>query len=295
MRAQRQRWMLPSNAGPIQSLNLVRHAHLVFLRLTLSSPGQHDMNALILAAGYGSRLAGVQAPKPLVEVAGICLLEWSVRQMAAAGITRAVIVTGHRADEIEARLPGIGQATGVTLEPCRMADWSRPNGHSVIAGAARISGNYLLVMADHLFSATLLQQLVKDFDRLGGAALAIDCRVDGPAIDPADATWVRRRANGTIAQIGKHLTTFDSVDCGAFIATPDLARAIAAAIADGASGSLSEGMQRLSDQGLAETVDVTGAAWIDVDDPAMLALAEAMAPAMLPLGVSSPATHRVAA
>lgn len=253
------------------------------------------MNAVILAAGYGSRLAGMKAPKPLVEVGGVSLLEWSVRRLAAAGITRAVIVTGHCADEIEARLPGISAVTGVVLEPCRLADWSRPNGHSVIAGASRISGNYLLVMADHLFSATMLQQIVTGIDRIGGAALAIDRRVDGPAIDPADATWVRCRANGNIVKIGKHLDRYDAVDCGAFIATPDLAEAIAGAIAGGASGSLSEGMQRLADNGLAETVDVTGEAWIDVDDPAMLAMAEAMAPAMLPLSAAKPIAHRVAA
>ncbi len=253
------------------------------------------MNAVILAAGYGSRLSELQAPKPLVEVAGVSLLEWSVRQMAAAGITRAVIVTGHRADEIEARLPSIAGLTGVALEPCRLADWSRPNGHSVIAGASRISGNYLLVMADHLFSAAVLQRLITGFDRRGGAALAIDRRVDGPAIDPADATWVRCRANGHIAQIGKHLTRYDAVDCGAFIATPDLAQAIAAAIASGAGGSLSDGMQRLADDDLAETVDVTGEHWIDVDEPAMLALAETMAPAFLPIGENGQMSHRVAA
>lgn len=253
------------------------------------------MNAVILAAGYGSRLSGMQSPKPLVEVAGVSLLEWSVRQLATAGVTRAVIVTGHCADEVEARLPGISAATGVVLEACRLADWSRPNGHSVIAGASRINGNYLLVMADHLFSAALLEQLVASFDRSGGAALAIDSRIDSPAIDPADATWVRCRANGSIAQIGKHLARYDAVDCGAFIATPDLAQAIAEAIAGGASGSLSEGMQRLADRGLAETVDVTGKPWIDVDDPAMLALAEAMAPGMLPLSATKSISHRVAA
>ncbi len=253
------------------------------------------MNAVILAAGYGSRLSGMQAPKPLVEVGDVSLLEWSVRQMAAAGITRTVVVTGHRANEIEARLPGICAMTGVVLEPCRLADWSRPNGHSVIAGASRITGNYLLVMADHLFSAPLLQQLVAGFDRKVGAALAIDRRIDGPTIDPADATWVQCRADGSIEKIGKHLARYDAVDCGAFIVTPDLAKAIAEAIAGGASGSLSEGMQRLADDGLAETVDVTGEPWIDVDDRAMLALAEAMVPAMLPLGAAKSISNWVAA
>ena len=248
------------------------------------------MNALILAAGYGSRIAALAAPKPLVTVAGVSLLEWSVRQAALAGITHAVVATGHRASEIEARLPGIAYRTGVSLEACRVADCSQPNGHSVLAGAARISGNYLLMMADHIFAAGLLRRLVQDMPRTRGAALAIDRDVTGPLIDPADATWVRRRANGRIALIGKHLTRYDAVDCGAFIATPELAEAIAEVVAEGAAGSLSEGMQRLADRGAADTVDVTGHAWIDVDEPGMLALAERMAPAFLPV----PATPRKA-
>ncbi|MEQ5788202.1 NTP transferase domain-containing protein [Erythrobacter sp. NFXS35] len=245
------------------------------------------MNALILAAGYGSRLAALGAPKPLVTVAGVSLLEWSVRQAASVGVRHAVVVTGHRAADIEARLPGIAYRTGVTIEACRVADWSRPNGYSVLAGAARIEGNYLLMMADHLLSAGLLEVLAQDMHRPHGAALAIDRNVVGPAIDPGDATWVSRRADGHIAAIGKQLACYDAVDCGAFIATPDLARAIVAAMAGGAAGSLSQGMQRLADNGMAATVDVTGHWWIDVDDPHMLALAERMAPLFMPAGADS--------
>lgn len=252
------------------------------------------MNALILAAGYGSRLANaVAAPKPLAVVGGHSLLEWSVRQAALAGVRHAVVVTGHRAGMIEAELPGITFRTGVTLEACRLDDWSRPNGHSVLAGAARLRGNYLLMMADHLFEAALLARLAGEFDRAAGAVLAIDRNCTGPAIDPADATWVRTRADGTIAAIGKQLADYDAVDCGAFIATPDLTTAIAAAIAEGAAGSLTDGMQRLAGQGLADTVDVTGRWWIDVDDPAMLALAERMVPALLGDALPAPAAAQL--
>ena len=236
------------------------------------------MNALILAAGYGSRIASLAAPKPLVPVAGVSLLEWSVRQAAAVDIRHAVVATGHLAAEIEGRLPGIAYRTGVSLEPVRVADWSRPNGHSVLAGAERIDGNYLLMMADHLFTTGLLAKLVQDMGRRYGASLAIDRDVMGPTIDPDDATWVRSRANGQIALIGKHLKQFDAVDCGAFIATPDLALAIREAIEEGNAGSLSEGMQRLADHRMANTVDVTGHWWIDVDDPQMHAIAEAGVP-----------------
>ncbi|MFN3863946.1 MAG: NTP transferase domain-containing protein [Erythrobacter sp.] len=236
------------------------------------------MNALILAAGHGSRIAALGAPKPLVPVAGVCLLEWSVRQAASAGITHAVVVTGHRASEIEARLPGIAYRTGVIIEVARVADCSRPNGYSVLAGADMIEGNYLLLMADHLFAGGLLRRLVQDMGRARGASLAIDHNLAGPTIDPDDATWVRCRANGQIARIGKRLTRYDAVDCGAFIATPELAEAIAEAVSDGAAGSLSDGMQRLAERGAADTVDVTGHWWIDVDDPRMHAIAEADAP-----------------
>lgn len=248
------------------------------------------MNALILAAGLGSRLAGAEtAPKPLAEVAGRSLIEWSVWQAARVGVRRAVIVTGHRAAEIEACLPGIAARTGVMLEACRLADWSRPNGHSVLAGAARIEGNFLLMMADHLFEASLIARLVQHIGRSHGALLAIDRNCAGPAIDPEDATWVSTRHDGTIAAIGKHLLAYDAVDCGAFIATPELAEAIRAAIASGAAGSLSDGMQRLAAAGMADTLDVTGHWWIDIDDAAMLELARRVGPVFLDPALPVPA------
>lgn len=252
------------------------------------------MNALILAAGFGHRIAALGAPKPLVTIAGVPLLEWSVRQAARVGVRHAVVATGHRAAEIEACLPDIAHRTGVSLEPCQVDDCSLPNGHSVIAGAARIEGNYLLMMADHLFSVGLLEALVRDYSRARGASLAIDRNITGPTIDPGDATWVRLGAHGRITQIGKQLARYDAVDCGAFIATPDLADAIVAAIADGAPGSLSQGMQRLAGEGQADTVDVTGQWWIDVDDPHMQALAESMAPVFVPAETSAAAPRAVA-
>jgi choline kinase len=236
------------------------------------------MDALILAAGFGSRLVSHGVPKPLVEVHRIPLIEWAVRQVARAGVTRAVVVTGYRADEIEAVLPGIAARSGVALEPCRLDDWTRPNGHSVMAGAARIEGNYLLVMSDHLFGTGLIETLAGAFDGARGAVLAIDRDCTGETIDPADATFVQTFADGRIAAIGKQLTAYNAVDCGAFVATPDLAAAIAASVAAGAPGSLSDGMQHLAGRGLATTLDMTGHWWIDVDDPRMHALAERLAP-----------------
>lgn len=239
------------------------------------------MDALIIAAGYGSRLRDLSPSKPLTPVAGIPLIELGVRQAKAAGAERVVVVTGHMADAVEAFLPDLAARAGIAVEAERIADWSRPNGFSVMAGAARIDGDYLLMMADHIFAAGILRDLAGAGASDRGVTLAIDRRTVSPLVDPDDATWVRLDDTGRIAAIGKTITPYDAVDCGAFLATPELAQAIALAVADGCSGSLSDGMQMLADSGRAAVLDVGSQWWLDVDDPRAHALAEDLAPAQL--------------
>jgi choline kinase len=239
------------------------------------------MDALIIAAGYGSRLREISQSKPLTSVAGVPLIERGVIQARAAGVQRVVVVTGHEAIQVEKFLPALSDRVGIPVVAERVRHWSTPNGHSVIAGAARISGDYLLMMADHLFEAGILDRLARQGTKSRGVTLAIDRRLDNPLIDPDDATWVKTDADGRIEAIGKTLSEYDAVDCGAFLATPELADAIRAAIAAGAAGSLSEGMQRLADAGRAATIDIGDAWWLDVDDPRAHAVAEAEAPARL--------------
>jgi 1L-myo-inositol 1-phosphate cytidylyltransferase len=240
------------------------------------------MDALIIAAGYGTRLRALAQSKPLVAVAGIPLIELGIRQAARAGAKKVVVTTGHEADRLEAFLSDLARRSGIEIEPARVSDWSVPNGHSVMAGAARIAGDYLLLMSDHIFEAAILARLAREGDPSRGVTLAIDRRLDNPLVDPEDATWVRTAPDGRIEAIGKTLSRYDAVDCGAFLATPELADAIAAAIRDGAAGSLSEGMQRLADAGRAATMDIGDAWWLDVDEPRFHALAESEAPLHLP-------------
>lgn len=236
------------------------------------------MDAVIIAAGYGSRLASLSPSKPLTPVCGVPLIEIGIRQAAAAGVTRVVVVTGHRADDVEAFLADLAQRIEVEIEPVRVADWSKPNGYSVMAGALQCAGDYLLMMADHMFDSAILAALCSVGSDARDVTLAIDRHIDSPLVDPDDATWVKLDANGFISAIGKTIPSWDAVDCGAFLATPRLAEAIAAAIASGKSGSLSDGMQWLADRGRAATYEIGGAWWMDVDDPRAHTLAEELAP-----------------
>lgn len=240
------------------------------------------MDALIIAAGFGSRLRDISDSKPMTPIAGIPLLELGVRQAKAAGAQRVVVVTGHEADRLEAALPALSDRAGIPVVPQRVDDWSKPNGWSVLAGADVIQGNYLLMMSDHIFSGSILMRLAQQGGPDRGVTLAVDFRCDDPLIDPDDATWVELDDAGFIQAIGKAIDPYDAVDCGAFLCTPELAAAIRAAIAEGKAGSLSEGMQKLADVGRAATMDIGEAWWLDVDDPRAFDLAEAQAPLELP-------------
>ena len=61
------------------------------------------MNALILAAGLGTRLGEYTSdrPKALVEVDGHTMLEHQLRHLAAAGFDRFVINIHHFADKVQ--------------------------------------------------------------------------------------------------------------------------------------------------------------------------------------------------
>jgi 1L-myo-inositol 1-phosphate cytidylyltransferase len=232
------------------------------------------MNCLIIAAGHGSRLREVSPSKPLTPVGGTPLIEHVVRAAHLGGATAFTVVTGHEAGRVEAFLAGLSERLGVPVAAVRISDWDRPNGHSVLAGADAIGGDYLIAMSDHLFDPAIVRALIaaEPADLL----LAVDRDLANPLLDMDDATKVALGADGEIVRIGKTLTEFDAIDTGLFRATPALAEAIRAAVADGGAGSLSEGVQRLADQGRARTVEIAGARWLDVDDPAALERAETL-------------------
>ena len=234
------------------------------------------MNCLVIAAGSGSRLRSVSDSKPLTKVGGAALIEHVIAAARDAGAAQFTVVTGHEAERVEAFLEALGPRLGVSIRTVRTPDWQRPNGHSVAAGAAAIGGDYLLLMADHLFDPALARRLVREAPSGAGVTLAVDRDRASPLLDLDDATKVEVDARGAIVRIGKTLQNYDAIDTGLFVATPALAEAIRADIGGGGEGSLSSGVQRLADEGKAWTVDVTGERWLDVDDPRSLALAEEM-------------------
>lgn len=221
------------------------------------------MQAIILAAGMGTRLRSVSPSKPLTLVSGVPLLVRILDNLRAAGVTQPLVITGYRGDEVAAVAQGAGAET--LYNP----GWDRPNGVSVLAATPRLEAQALLLMADHLASPGVYRTVAAAGRDDAGLVLGIDRRMGHPWADEADVTRVATRG-GRIVAIGKAINTYDAHDCGVFLITPELTDALAGLPAPG----LSDGVRVLAARGRAATVDVSAHDWIDIDDPRALALAE---------------------
>ena len=230
---------------------------------------------VILAAGFGSRLAGTQEAtdlKPLTPVAGTPLLIRTLNSLETAGCSRAVIVVGHGMEtvqeEIQDRYDGPLSLTFAVNE-----HYDLQNGVSVLAAEPYVGeGPFLLTMADHVLGDTLMEKAGRHQPPEQGTTLLVDYKLD-TIFDMDDATKVRVQ-NGRPVEIGKKLREYNCVDTGVFVATDGLMQALSTVYEAEGDAALSDGVQRLMEDGRMRTLDIEDGFWQDVDTPQMLAHAE---------------------
>ncbi|MEG3165989.1 NTP transferase domain-containing protein [Sphingomonas sp. PB2P19] len=223
--------------------------------------------AVILAAGEGSRLRSSAPYKPLCPVAGRPLIDHALEGLAAAGLRRVIVVLGYGEDAIAAHLAS--RRWDVAVETVR-SDPRRPNGVSVLAAVPVLDGaEAVLTMCDHLVTPAHYARLARA-GAGSGLRLGIDRRLGHDWVDPEDVTCVATEGEAIVA-IGKGLEPHDCYDTGVFAIGPALMGALATLEAP----SLTEGVRLLAAEGAAKVVDCSDLDWIDVDDAAALAKAEA--------------------
>lgn len=223
--------------------------------------------AVILAAGEGSRLRDKASSKPLCPVAGWPLIDHAIERLAIAGIERVIVVTGYAADRVEAYLESRGWP--VSVGTVRTPDWTQPNGVSALAAAASLQGaETLLLMADHLVEPALYRRMAEAGPG-PGLNLAIDRRLGHPWVDPDDVTCVRTE-DGRIIAIAKHLDPHDAYDTGVFAVGQIFFETLAKLHAP----SISSAVSALAVERKAVTTDCSDLGWLDVDDARALAIAE---------------------
>lgn len=235
------------------------------------------MKCLIIAAGQGTRLRGVGDSKPLVELLGKPLIVRVIETVQKAGVKDFYVVTGYKAEKVEAALQVYAQEKSVSIQFIYNEEWEKQNGLSVLRGRDFITGPFFLLMSDHMFDPAILVKLQEfgQTDRNHSVVLAVDTRIThNPLVDLEDVTRVETK-NGDIINIGKTLENYNAFDTGVFYGTAALFAALEKSAALGDS-SLSGGIRLLAAEGKAGVMDIGDHFWIDVDNEEMLAKAKTL-------------------
>jgi 1L-myo-inositol 1-phosphate cytidylyltransferase len=221
------------------------------------------MQAVILAAGMGSRIRDLGSPKPLVVLNGKPLIEHVMERLKQAGVDRFVVVTGYDRQVIEPALDELASRRNWIIATAYNPDWQKPNGVSLLSARKLLGPKFLLTMSDHIVDPALTRMVLDAAKTDARAVLGVDYDLSNPLVDLEDVTRVVAE-NDTIKRIGKLIEPYNGFDTGVFVGTKALLDTLETMQAQGICPSLSEAVQAMPDPILA--VDVTGKMWVDVDD-----------------------------
>ena len=129
------------------------------------------MDAVIPAAGRGSRLGELTAdrPKGLVDVAGEPLLAHVFETAVEAGVDELVVVVGYEAAQIVDRFGDAFEGVPITYVHQRER---LGLGHAVLQAEPHVDGAFLLVNGDNVFTGSVASAV--EVLREADAALAVE-------------------------------------------------------------------------------------------------------------------------
>jgi choline kinase len=241
------------------------------------------MDALIMAAGRGSRLGShtEARPKALVDLGGISPLELQLDLLVARGIRRIVLVTGYQREMVE--VAAARRIAGrVDLRIVWNPFWSVTN---VIGSAwlARndLEGPFAYFHADTVFEPSILDDLLA---ATGAAALAVDFRACEP--EQMKAEVVDERVVHLSKELPDERTAGEFIGIGVFgaDATVAIRAGLDAVMELGVLNAYFEAaINHAIDHGLSvEAVPTAGRRWTEIDFEDDLRLARTLLPVLRP-------------
>ena len=114
------------------------------------------MDALILAAGRGTRMGQIDIPKCLLDIGGTSIINNQIKNFKNAGINRIFIVTGYNSELIHSHLNG-------DFIFLHNSDYANTNNlHSVWAAKDSLDDDFICVYGDLLFHKEILENCIQN-------------------------------------------------------------------------------------------------------------------------------------
>jgi mannose-1-phosphate guanylyltransferase len=188
------------------------------------------MDAVVLVGGSGTRLRPLtlRTPKPMLPLVDRPLLAYLFDQLAAAGVTRAILACGYLPDALVAHFgDGGATASGLALEYVVESEPLGTAGAARLAAAGRVSETFLLLNGD-ILSEHDLESLVALHRAQHATATIALVRVD----DPSRYGVVERDADGMVLRFVEKPapgeSASDLVNAGAYVLEPSVLDSIPA-------------------------------------------------------------------
>ncbi|MCD6368554.1 MAG: NTP transferase domain-containing protein [Thermoproteales archaeon] len=216
--------------------------------------------AVILAAGYGSRIRGAagDTPKPLITVHGIPLIAYSLASLLNAGVKHFYIVVNPKSRTSITRFM---DTVGIDAEVIVNEAPERGNGYSLILGMEHVKDVFFLSMSDHIYDPKIpgLLYSTREFDVIIG----VDSNPRYISVDEATKVLVDR---GVALDIGKKIPRYTHIDIGLFIMKRSLYEFYRDYAERNQVVELSSLIKHSISSGKRVAVaDIGGLPWIDVD------------------------------
>ncbi len=226
------------------------------------------MQAIILAAGYGSRLERVSKgrPKCLIPVGGRPIIEHQIEALNDAGIGKVLVIVGYKAAEVRREL-------GERVEFIENTRYDETNSlYSLWLARDWVEGPFVLMNCDLLFHPQILDRLLSK----GGNCLAYDSSSTGGREQTKVAVQ-----DGRLVDIGKDLpleasrgesiglTCYDDTGAMALMTRAD------ALIRNGSENCWSiEAIRGICSIVEMKAYNIAGMPWVEIDFPNDLVRAE---------------------
>jgi len=148
------------------------------------------MDALILAAGRGTRMGGIDTPKCLLDLGGLSIIQYQIKCLKNAGINKIFIVTGYHSEQIHLHLPN-------DLIFIHNVDFATTNNlYSVWTAKNSLDDDFICIYGDLLFDKNILNNCMQDQNEI---CLVIEKNV-------RDETMKVKIKNNLITQLSKNIS-----------------------------------------------------------------------------------------